>query len=69
MSLSSCTSCATIGQTASARPGSVQQAASIMVQKKAMQADQNSAAQLIAALPNPPLATSGGVGTQVNTYA
>ena len=64
----SCTSCATVGNTSQARPGSVQQAASISVQKKAMQLDQSTAAQLIAALPNPPLATSGGVGTQVNTF-
>ncbi len=69
MSMSSCTSCAAVGNTSGARPGSVQQAAAIVVQKKAMQMDQNAAAQLIAALPAPPLATSGGVGTQVNTYA
>jgi hypothetical protein len=47
----------------------VQGAAALLVQKRAMQQDQASAAQLIEALPQPALATSGGVGMTVNTYA
>ena len=49
--------------------GSVQGAASISVLKKALNAQASSAAQLIQALPQPALATSGSLGTQVNAYA
>jgi hypothetical protein len=53
----------------SAQPGTVQGSAALMVLNKAMDIDAASAAQLIAALPDPALATSGTLGTQVNTYA
>ena len=49
--------------------GSVQGAASVSVLKKALHAQASSVATLIQALPQPALATSGSVGTQVNTYA
>ena len=52
-----------------AEMGSVEGAASLMVLKKAMNQQESSAAELIAALPQPPLATSGSLGTRVNTYA
>ena len=59
-----------LANTASAAtPGSVQGAAAISVLKKSLDAQQNAAAQLIAALPQPALAAAGGVGSQVNTYA
>ena len=68
MSIGSCTSCAA-SAASSAQLDTVQGAAALLVQKRAMQQDQSSAAQLIEALPQPALATSGGVGTTVNTYA
>lgn len=51
--------------------GTVQGAASLMVLKKALHAQEGTAAQLISALPptQPALATSGSVGTQLNTFA
>jgi len=60
---------ATVANASSADLGSVQGAASISVLKKAIDMQASSAVQLIEALPQPPLATSGTVGTQVNTYA
>lgn len=50
-------------------PGSVQGSAAVMVLKKAIDSQASSAAQLIAALPQPALATSGTLGTQLNRYA
>ncbi|AVS74741.1 YjfB family protein [Paracidovorax cattleyae] len=46
-------------------------AVNITVLKKAMDIQKSSAAQLLEALPQPQpqLATSGSLGTQVNTYA
>ncbi len=42
----------------------------LMVLKKALNAQEASAAALIQALPEPPpLATEGSLGTQLNTYA
>ncbi len=50
-----------------------QQETSVAVQtavlKKALDAQATTAATLLSALPQPPLATSGNVGTQVNTFA
>ena len=60
---------ATVANASSADLGTVQGAASISVLKKAIDMQASSAVQLIEALPQPPLATSGTVGTQVNTYA
>jgi len=39
------------------------------VLKKSMDIQETAAATLLAALPQPPLATEGALGTQVNTYA
>jgi hypothetical protein len=58
-----------INSASSAPSGSVQEAAAVHVLKKSMQAQENAALTLIQSLPQPALATSGGVGTQVNTYA
>jgi Putative motility protein len=62
-------SASSINSASSAPAGSVQEGAAIAVLKKSMQAQENAALTLIQALPQPKLATSGGVGTQVNTYA
>lgn len=48
----------------------VQDQASLLVLKKTMSQQEQSALALINALPQmPPLATEGSVGTQVNTFA
>ncbi|RYF28452.1 MAG: putative motility protein [Comamonadaceae bacterium] len=39
------------------------------VLKKALDIQETSAATLLSALPQPPLATTGSLGTQVNTFA
>ena len=52
-----------------ADPGTVQGAAAVSVLNKALNLQAASAAQLIQALPQPALATSGSLGTQINTYA
>ena len=53
----------------SADPGSVAGAASLLLLKKAIDLQASTSAQLLQALPQPALATSGSVGTQVNTLA
>ena len=46
------------------------QAVQVNVLRKAMDLQENAAATLLQALPQPqPLATTGPLGTQVNTYA
>jgi hypothetical protein len=50
-------------------PGTVQAAAATSVLKKALDLQASSAAQLIQSLPQPALATSGTLGTQVNAFA
>lgn len=50
-------------------PGTVQAAAATSVLKKALDLQASSAATLIQSLPQPALATSGTVGTKVNTFA
>jgi len=62
-------SSATVANASSADLGTVQGAASITVLKKALDAQASTAAQLIEALPQPALASSGTVGTRLNTYA
>jgi hypothetical protein len=59
----------TVAAASAASQGSVQGSAAISVMKKALNLQANSAAQLIQALPQPGLATSGSVGTKVNTFA
>ena len=44
-------------------------AVQVHVLKKALDSEASAAATLLQALPQPPLATSGSLGTQVNTYA
>lgn len=44
-------------------------ALNVRVLKKALDIQASSAATLLQALPQPPLATSGTLGTQVNTFA
>jgi hypothetical protein len=62
-------SSATVVNASAADPGTVAGAASLLVSKKALNMQASSAAQLIQALPQPVLAASGSLGTQVNTYA
>ena len=49
--------------------GTVQGVAAMAVLKRAIDMQAASAAQLIQALPQPALATSGSVGTQLDTFA
>ena len=58
-----------ISQVASADPGSVQGAAAVAVMKNALYMQGVCALQLVQALQQPALATSGTVGTQINTFA
>lgn len=53
----------------SADLGTVQGHAAVTVLKKALNLQASSAAQLIDALPQPALASSGSLGTQFNRYA
>lgn len=62
-------SSATVSNASAADPGTVAGAASLLVLKKALNLQAASAAQLIQALPQPALATTGPLGTQVNTFA
>jgi hypothetical protein len=52
----------------SATTGSVQGAASISVMKQAMNLQATTAAQLLASVQQPVLASSGTLGTRVNAY-
>ncbi len=49
--------------------GPNQDALNILVLKKALDMQASSAASLLQTLPQPPLATQGTLGTQVNTFA
>ena len=63
---------ATVSNASNADASTVQGQASIQMLKKSMDLQAQAAAQLISALPQqqqPPLATSGSVGTKVNTFA
>lgn len=62
-------STATVGNASAADFGTVQGQAALSVMKKAMNQQAASTAQLLASLPQPGLATSGGIGTQINTFA
>ncbi len=59
----------TVSNASAADLGTVQGAAALLMLKKSMAAQSSSATQMIAALPQPALATSGHLGTQVNTLA
>lgn len=60
-------SSSTVSAASSADPGTVQGAAATLVLRKALDAQQASAAQLIADLPKAP--PVGNLGTQVDTWA
>jgi malonyl CoA-acyl carrier protein transacylase len=60
---------AAVANASSADLGTSQGVASVLVLKKAMTLQAQSAAQLLQALPQPALATEGSVGTRVNTFA
>jgi hypothetical protein len=61
---------ATVINASSADLSTTQGAASLLMLKKSLDAQASTAAQLISALPQQPaLATSGSLGTQVNTFA
>jgi hypothetical protein len=49
--------------------GSVHEAAALSVLKKSMNLQAAGMAQLLEALPQPALASSGSLGTQINLYA
>ncbi len=53
----------------SADVSTVQGAAAVSVMKKAMNLQAASTAQLIESIPQPVLASSGALGTQVNAFA
>ena len=63
-------SSSTVSNASTADLGTVQGVAAISMLRKSLDVQASSAAALIAALPQqPPLATSGSLGTQVNTFA
>ncbi|MCW5664600.1 MAG: YjfB family protein [Piscinibacter sp.] len=60
---------AAVNAASNATLASVQGTASVLVLKKALDTQVAGAVQLIQSLPQPALATSGALGTRVNTYA
>ncbi|ARN21975.1 putative motility protein [Piscinibacter gummiphilus] len=61
---------AAVNSASNSTPGSVGEAAGVMVLRKALDTQAAGAAALIAALPQQPaLATEGNLGRNVNTYA
>lgn len=60
---------ATVSRASSADLGTVQGAVSVSLLKKALAMQSAAAMQLLASVPQVPLATSGSVGTQLNTFA
>lgn len=60
---------ATVTNASAADAGTVAGTASLAVLRKSLDQEASTAAQLIAALPQPALATSGALGTRVNAYA
>ena len=60
---------ATVANASAADLGTVQGQAALSVLKKALDIQASSAALMLQALPQPALATSGTLGTQVNAYA
>jgi Putative motility protein len=59
----------TVNNASSADLSTVQGNAAVSVMKKAMNLQAASTAQLIQSIPQPTLASSGSLGTQVNTFA
>ncbi len=62
------TSTAAVDAVAAAIPGTSQASAAMTVLKKSLDIQEAEAALLLQALPEAPLAKSGAVGTQLNTY-
>lgn len=65
-------SSATVANVSAAESGTVQAVAAVSVMKQAMRLQSDATLQLLASLPQVPqvpLATSGPLGTQVNTFA
>ena len=61
---------AAVGNASSSTPGTVGNAAGMMVLRKALDTQAAGAAALISALPQPPtLATEGHLGRNINAYA
>ena len=62
---------ALVNNASSGSPGSVTRSAQIFVLKKAMNLQAEGAAELLASVPEPTatLASSGKLGTRLNTYA
>ncbi|MGM9514814.1 YjfB family protein [Roseateles sp. DB2] len=60
---------AAVSSASNSTPGEVGADASLLVLRKALDAQEMGAAQLIAALPQPALATSGHLGRNLNAYA
>lgn len=61
---------AAVSGASNSTPGTVGNAASLLVLRKAMDVQESGAAALLAALPQAPaLATEGSLGRNVNTYA
>lgn len=60
---------AAVSNASSSTPGTVGNAASLLVLRKAMDVQESGAAALLAALPQPALATEGNLGRNLNTYA
>ena len=58
-----------VNTASAATPGTVQGSAALSILKKSMAANENAAAQLIAALPQVPRSTTGGLGALVDVYA
>ncbi|ANH69143.1 YjfB family protein [Mitsuaria sp. 7] len=61
---------AAVSSASNSTPGTVGNAASMLVLRKAMDVQESGAAALLASLPQAPaLATEGSLGRNVNTYA
>lgn len=60
---------AIVGNASRAELGTVSGSASLSVLRQSMDLQEAAAVQLLQALPQPPLATSGTLGTRLNTYA
>jgi hypothetical protein len=60
---------AAVGNASAAALDTVSGQASLLMLRKTLDLQASSAAQLIQALPQPALATSGSLGTRVNRYA
>jgi hypothetical protein len=61
-------SSAVVSNVSNASPGTAQGVASVLILRRSMDLQASAAVQLLQALPQPSLATSGTLGTQLNTY-